>query len=334
MATTITKTIGTSSRNYSTIQSFVAAITANLVSADEVWVGECYNDSEFTATFASQISISGHTVDSAHTITLRPATGQGFKDNASVNSNALKYNQSNGVGLNSTDGYVTVLQVANDWVTIDGMQVKSNQTTSDSLTINGAVNNVVMQNCICEASGNGKVVISNYGGSSKIINCVAIQRGTGDGITMGNGGTIIGCTSIKPSDVSASGSGYSTRYSGNILKNSASFGFSVASDSSGWSTANSKNNATDKATQLPGSNNVFNVTYSSTSPFEGSTSASPDLRLKASTSLENAGLYDSTNGTVDIKGTSRSNPPDIGAWEIVSAGGGVTVKALAALGVG
>ena len=50
MPTTITKSIGSGGgRDYSTPQTWENAITIGMVAADEAWVGEAYNDSEFTA---------------------------------------------------------------------------------------------------------------------------------------------------------------------------------------------------------------------------------------------------------------------------------------------
>ncbi len=61
MATTITKSIGTTARDYSNLTTWEADIPANLVTADEVWVGEVYNDSEITGTATT--TIGGHTTD-------------------------------------------------------------------------------------------------------------------------------------------------------------------------------------------------------------------------------------------------------------------------------
>lgn len=72
MATNIS-TIGTASRDYSTIQLWEDATDTDLVTAGDIEVGECYNDGDFKA---SNI-ISGATTDSSNYRILRAASGEG-----------------------------------------------------------------------------------------------------------------------------------------------------------------------------------------------------------------------------------------------------------------
>lgn len=60
-ATTVTKTVGTSSRNYSTISLWVSGETGNLVSLDEVHKGEAYNDSGFDENVLIDLSTTDST---------------------------------------------------------------------------------------------------------------------------------------------------------------------------------------------------------------------------------------------------------------------------------
>src|SRR5947209_3758092 len=101
MPTVVTKSIGSAGgRDYSTIALFIAALPANLVTADQQWIGECYNDSEFA--IGSALAFSGITTDATRNIILRCASGQSFNDNAGKATNALRYNQTNGVGIRVT----------------------------------------------------------------------------------------------------------------------------------------------------------------------------------------------------------------------------------------
>src|SRR5215472_14852452 len=104
MPTTITKTIGTGgSHNYSTLASWEADTTAftggggtDLVAADTIAVGQCFfngsGDGEFFSGSGAVLFIAGYGTDSTHTITLTTGTGQSFRDNVSVQTNALQYN--------------------------------------------------------------------------------------------------------------------------------------------------------------------------------------------------------------------------------------------------
>ena len=69
MPTTVVKSIGTTGRDYSTLQAWEDACPANLVSDDKIWKGECYNDSEFT----SGLHVSGITTDSTRYVWLTAA---------------------------------------------------------------------------------------------------------------------------------------------------------------------------------------------------------------------------------------------------------------------
>ena len=65
MATTVTKTIRASGGDYTTVSAWEAgrqAANANLVTADVIEVGECYDDWE--TGLANTCTISGFTADS------------------------------------------------------------------------------------------------------------------------------------------------------------------------------------------------------------------------------------------------------------------------------
>src|SRR5690606_36615708 len=96
MATTVT--VGTSGRDYSTLQAAWNALPATL---DDDYVFELYADSEFTDGLST---VSPARTMGAYTLTIRPAPGQGFRDHANRLTNALRYNASNGVGI-STDSW-------------------------------------------------------------------------------------------------------------------------------------------------------------------------------------------------------------------------------------
>lgn len=319
MPTTVTSSIGTSSRDYSTLQAWEDASPANLVTDDKIWRGECYNDSEFTARVEF-----GVTADATRYLELTAATGQSFQDHASVRTNALRYNQSNGVAVTITNNYASTIG-GNNCGRVSRLQIRN--VGSNYVTLNL----LVLKDCLCE--GGGAVVRTSYTGVADMtcINVVAIANGSGgygfqNSTTYGGTTHFIACTAVRPSNITAASTGFYNGGGGtNRLKSCASFGFSTAADAAGWSTANCFNNATDQASGLPGSSNQHSVTYSGTTPFtQADATGSLDFRAIAATSLAANGYLDSTNAPNDISGYARAASPTIGAWEITAGGGGST----------
>jgi hypothetical protein len=76
---TVVNTIGSGAgRDYSTLAAWAASLPANLVADGNSYQGDCYNDSEFTGS-ATLLTLSGHTTDASHTITLTTGPGQSFQ---------------------------------------------------------------------------------------------------------------------------------------------------------------------------------------------------------------------------------------------------------------
>jgi len=318
MPTTVTKTIGSSSRQYATVQLWEDALPANLVSGDTVQIGECYNDSEFT-TSGPILQISGETTDATHTITLTCAAGQSFRDHASVQTNALRYNASNGVGLRKTSGYLEgiIVSVAN--VIFDGLQIREDTGRTVLTYLSGGA--FVCNNCIVE--GTFTVMV---GEGLTAHNSVFIMNSTYAGFAMNFGYTnfvsdLSGCTIVRPSNHTPptgacfhAGSGSAAQ----VIKNCAIFGFTPITDNN--SKFSGTNNASDVASLGFGSSHQTSLTF--TSQFENSSAGSSvhDFRAKAGGALIDNGVTD-TNITPDIARTARpqGSAYDIGAWEL-SAG--------------
>lgn len=314
----VTKSIGTSGRDYSTLQAWEDALPANLVTDGNSQVGECYNDSEFTAA-GRLLLISGETTDATHTITLRCGSGQSFRDNVNVQTNALRYNATNGVALRSTAsnaGYT--VEIGAQFVTIDGLQI-SNPNAAVLFRNTGA--NWIFKNCIVEgnttaASGYNAAVFemdSNGVGTNSII----INRLAGfDGIlaSVGAGGmSLVNITCVKPSDLTANNVAFNLGYGG-TLKNCAGFGFNTFSAGS----LSGNNNCSDKAISF-GTGNQASKTYAN--QFQNTLDATRDFRLKIGSDCIDTGVTDTINipSSDDIAKTIRPSGTawDIGAWELV-----------------
>lgn len=322
---TVTHTIGTSSRNYSTLQAWEDAIPADLVADGNSYVGECYNDSEFTA----RVSIAGHTTSSSNTITLTCATGQSFSDNASVQSNALRYNQANGVGLLVSTDYGSCIDTQVAHVTISKMQMKASGFQGRAVvSSSGDAPNVHWHRNILQGrvdnNGAFNYVVINNGRFGKFTQNVVIASAA----TTGGGGLkltyqastepIVGNTFVVPSDRAAGTNG--VLMNANVsatLTNNAVFGFATSFANTGTALAGS-NNASDVTIGF-GTSNQASKTYAN--QFQNTTNASLDLRLKTGADCIDNGVTDSVNGTPDIAGTTRpvGAAYDIGAWELAAS---------------
>jgi hypothetical protein len=316
--TTTVKTIGTSSRDYSTLQAWEDAAAANLVTADEIWQGQCYNDSEFTAA----LTVSGSTVDATRYKELTTATGQSFADNANKLTNALRYNQSNGVGLNVTAGYTTAIDVSENYFRMSKMQVTRNTGGGASRAwLDSGVTGARASQCIFESDRSASVA---RGETDAIFSsCLFVSRVSSVSAILtvaSTGGTVINCTLVVPSDLTAATDGVTRSYaSGWTVKNCAIFGVTNTGDTTGitYTTCYS-----DDASPPTG---VTTATYNTTtgSGFENITDSTRDFRIKSTSSLIDVGTTD-TAGSPDIVGTTRSGTYDVGCWEYAAAGGGST----------
>ncbi len=314
---TIIQSIGISGRDFSTLKAWRDALPANLVTDGNSYIGQCYNDSEFTE--STQL-LFNQTTDSTHTITLTTAIGQSFRDNIGVRTNALTYNQTNGVAFTSTTSSGATLNLQTSFMTISNLQIKSpNDNISSIAVLSG---NVVINDCIIQGTENGNTLLFNTTGSVKISNCLIYSPGA-DAKTptlLYNYYTTSAyfCTFVGSSDHHAefvlfddTGLGES-----GIFENCAFFGANTfiggASHTPSFTTC-----ATDLAS--PPAGITGSLTYNS--QFIGTTSSTPDFRLKVGTDLRNVGTDDYTNGSVDISGVIRPQGiiSDIGCWESIGA---------------
>jgi len=316
-----THTIGTASRDYSTIQAWIDAAPATLVAE---WRGQCYNDSEFlvTAAFIVLGSFTGHTTDATNRFILECATGQSFRDNASVQTNALRYNVSNGVAGRATGNYSHTIVVADSHVTVSGLQLSATDTANygQAIAANGAVNDIQASNCILEGSGPAFAVYMYDGaalGISTIKNCLIIaHNAAAGGLRLGNTSNAYFCTIISPSNVASTNNGILKQYAAGTIENCAVFGFTGFADAGAWG---GSNNASDNTIAF-GSANQASKTYANQFQQSSDAGSNHDFRLKSGSDCIDTGLTDSTNGAFDIANTARPSGSayDIGAWEFVS----------------
>lgn len=322
---TITKTIGSGGgRDYSTLTAFEAALPATL--ADN-YVGSMYNDSEFI----EHVTFQGFTAGS-FTVTVQPASGQGFGDNANKLTNALRYNVSNGVGIRNTTSYeITISFESVTNVFLVGLQIANDVASRQAYYNAHGSSPLNTTNCLfqCNSSSASYVVAFNCGVH---INPLVITKSTSaDGVTFGYvaGGTkVINATIVRPSNITAAGNGFNNNNGGTsspLIKNCAVFGFTnfASQNNSSHVATGSDYNASDKTIGF-GSHNQASLTYAN--QFQDTSSSTMDFREKSGANLITAGVVDTTDNPAanDIVGTARGASWDIGCWQYSSPGTNIT----------
>ena len=285
MTTTTVKTIGTTARDYSTIASWWAACPADLVTSDEIWQGECYNDSEFLVTSAT--TFSGVTTSSTQFPRLTAASGESFADNANKLTNALRYNQSNGVGIRTATGYVNMLTVSVSHIDMSKLQVYRQSDSGTNLTItNTSVSGGSYEQMIVQSDTTKIQVMSLRNGTDNTIsNSLIVCRGNGangNGIDAGYPGTgsgIFNCTIVKPSDQGGNGLGIKNNgggFSNLVVKNTAVFGWGTTASAGTYNASSDYNAVPDATSPFGGANDQTSAVYAD--QFKVVTNATMDFR--------------------------------------------------------
>lgn len=307
-----TKSIGSASRDYSTPQAWEDALAATLTEQE---IGELYNDSEFVFSTGSAYALAvSPTTTASFDIIFRAAAGESFRDHASVRTNALRYNASNGASMRSTAGWGCQINNSGTGslhVTIEGIQFKCEDEQSWTAIQCGASSNVwVVQNILEEVD---RKAVSMTGTGWLLRNCVFIATNptavSDPCVDLYEGGRAEQCTVVNVSGSTAYGQGIRNEFGTTAsAQNCAVFGFNTAFNGTFGGSPNG-NNATDAAS-APGSSNQVSKTFSS--QFENISLGTHDFRAKAGADLLANGTAD--NAT-DIVGYTRASPPTIGAWE-------------------
>lgn len=315
---TVTSTIGTASRNYSTLSGWAASLPATLADS---YVGECYNDSQFSGD-SPLLTLSGHTTTTTFTITLTTGPGQSFIDNANAATNPLRYNASNGVSINASAsvGYAYAITGTDSNVNITKLQFMINSVHGGGISLGAGI---ATEQCIFETYTQDQNYTCIQGGSSSyylVTNCLFITRAvTGNCIFFecSSNGSLANCTFVCPSDedtVMNTGAAW-INYSPGDLTNCAFFGLkSFSGTGSGYTFTNCMS---DYSTAVPG---VTIVSYAN--QFVNSLEASSDFRLKSGADCIDAGSTDTGDipNSIDIIGTTRPQGTawDVGCWEYVA----------------
>ena len=320
MATIQNKIIGTSG-DYTTIAAWEAAIPANLVTADEVWVGKLKDQ-----TFTEKTHITGHTTDATRYIELTTDTAASFADD---DTNRLDYDAAQGAAITSSLNYDEILALSDNFTRLTKLQVTSTGTGAGR-TLEVFANNCTIRDSIIQGQlKSAKPIIShdNAASTNHYINCLIIAdrftNAGGAGFFGGGADTddFINCTVVCPSDVTNTTSrGINRDYNDVLAESNAVFGFATNfNKTSGWRTGSSHNAADDATADDPGATGAQNnLTYAN--QFTTISGSSLDFRLKSGNDLDGAGEQHALTNDLDIFGNARdTSTPSVGCFETQAA---------------
>lgn len=289
--------------DYATFASWESAKPANLVTADERWIGEFRNE---TLTAFSN-TVAGSTADATRCTLIRPMSGHGHGGSFTTGAEIANNSGGGAPGLALDEEYASVedmrlrstaggfsLSVKRGTTTADRCMLRFN--TGFGIFGNGVARNIaaLCTNATPSGSGAGGSNVDTYG----IYNAIFINAAIG----------------VKTSTVSS----FKAHY-----HNVVCFGCTTSYQDAGggFDTANVLNcAASDGSTVTPPGTNPLTVDI-----VAGDFTDEPndDYSLASGSQLIDAGVDTSALGvTVDIIGTSRSGTYDVGPWEFVAAGGG------------
>lgn len=317
MVTVVTKTIGTGG-DYTTLQAWEDAAPANLVTADQLWQGQCKNQT-FSGS-AVMLTMSGSTSDATRYKELTTEAGASFRDNANAQTNALRFNTSNGAAITSSVTYDFTIIMVEDYCRMSNLQIESTASNSQAIHAGGGGSGLSnrISNCIVESKLG---CVQMDGDTSVMVNNLLITRGAA--VTriakFFTTTTVVNCTFVVPSDKTAATSAITVSYaSGAVFENCAFFGVADVGTTSGvtYTTCYS-----DDASPPTGCTNVAYDT-STGSGFQNIADATRDYRIKSTSAMVNTGTTD-TIASVDIVGTTRPQGAayDVSAWEFKASGG-------------
>lgn len=320
-----------SAADYSSLSAWAASVpnpmTTNII-------GLLWNDGPITTTVGvPYFTLNNFASNSTHTITLKCATGESFRDTLANGSTPLAFNANNGVNIQcpSGAGNCSYFNIQNGFVTLDGIQfLSSDPASASNLIALGTSGNIT--NCLIDGySQTGNDLIFNAGGT--IANTVFFERGadTFEATVVSFGSpltNIVNCTFVRLNPGTHMAAFTTNASSGaNIVRNSIFIGYTsvpIGNSSGAGSTyaidhclfSNANNSWMAANAGTDGGGNVFSGTAANQF-----VSATADFRLKSGSAALNAGTTDTTDipSADDIAKTSRpqSTAWDIGAWEFI-----------------
>lgn len=330
----ITKTIGTSGRDYSTIASWEADLDNGAIYASgDTAVGECYNDSTFS--ISAGITINGGGTVGLAGVILQAASGQRHDGTAGTGVRII------------ASAAITMFTLSRGSLNVRWLVIDCNKTGIHGVDFGslGAITGQTIENCIVCRVKRADTVHGIYhrpgdGIDSCILNTQVFNcdnTNTGSTLCYGIRSTGVRATSVLNCTVhnikkgGSSGTCIGIQPSNNADHTSKN---NISTDPSGGATVNCfgtaasavQSNNLSSDTTATGSGSL--TSKSSSTQFVSTTVDSEDLHLKAGADAINAGTdlgTTPTNVQYDTDGRDRDSNADtwdIGADEYVSAASG------------
>jgi hypothetical protein len=320
MTTTVVKVIG-STGDYTTLQAWEDACPVDLTAVDEIWQGQCQNQT-FSTSSGTLLTISGTTTDATRYLELTTQAGASFVDNAGAQTNALRYDAPNGATLSSTASYAPVISVSTDNVKLQGLQVQLVAAGGGAAAVNLSLSSGSdINQCIVESNvgAANQGVVNLFGSTQAIRNSLVVCRGSAQTCIamMGAGAKAINCTFAVPTDKTNAASVFNGAYGAAAIKNC------IFNNGAALNTGGSTPTLTTCFWDH-GSQTGLTELSLSPSPFQSTVDATRDYRLVSGCNAIDAGTTDSTNAANVIVGSARPQGSgfDAGCWEFVASGGG------------
>lgn len=275
-----------------------------------IWQGQCYNQGNLNG----NLTISGETTSATCYLELTTAAGASFRDNASVRSNALIYDDTKGIAITASTQYSEPWTCSVVFTRVSYLQFTN---AAGGGGFRGAN---FIDSCIFKCLTGGSRAIRD---ASKTVNCLVQLAGSVTGI---HSLEAYGCTVI------GGGLQYFS-YAAMTVENCAGFGgttFANASPYTGFTYCSTDKSSLDGSGATGGTGNLLSQTFASQF-----VSTTVDFRAVNTGGLK-AGIPDLTNMPVDITGLTRdATTPYIGAWEVAGGGSPSTLPPMRQLmGVG
>ena len=276
-------TIGTSSRDYSTIQAWETAVDGDLVTNNTIQKGETYNDSTFTA----GVIIDGSTTDSTHYMWLTVASGERHNGTAGT-----------GVVINmSSDGYP--VRIRDPYTLVEWLEVTNWSSVTSGyrgIYINVGSFSTVRNNLVHDSTQIDNDGINDITGNNEVYNNI-IYNITGDGFSAGADTTKVYNNTIYNVSVYGIANGDSRN---NLIIGSGTADYKSTG-------ANSNYNISSDAT-APGTNSITNITAASLFQNVGDN----NFHILRGARAVDAG----TDLSATFQGDIDSSSPRHGTWDI------------------
>lgn len=303
---------------YTSLSAFEAVITGNLVTADEQWICEFYND--WPSGLDDSVNMTAFTCDATRNIIFRAAEGEG------------------NYGVWDAGFYISrsmadyIIKVRGLYTEIHDIQI-TNTSTSNGRGIQDNAGYLTVTNSIIDCGSNTTQNINSsyvYGllmTGSLLYNCIA--KGATVGFYVRNWGShapyVYNCTNYSTQSNSdthgfVKGSSALPNFINCVSYNSQGTAFFQRNTGGSWST--STNNASDDTSVTTYS--IGTITTVSDSDFTDT--STNDYSLPSDSILVDEGYDLSGTFTTDITGGTRDATFDIGAFEYIAGLAFNTIK--------